>query len=120
MGALGKGLEYDEKRAGIGGIRERRPGKADHVHGASHPRYLARNLRGAAVDLIGARKRGARRELNDGNEIADDRRGNKSQRRQAKFVEPEDDDSTVDNEHEQRRAGPPARPAIHNPAAIMS
>jgi hypothetical protein len=55
MAALAKGSSTT-KSARNWGIRERRPGKADHVHGASHPGTW-RAISAAAVDLVGARSR---------------------------------------------------------------
>ena len=60
------------------------------------PGRLERDLDGAAVDLVGARERGARRQLrHDDQEAAVDRR-DEADRRLAELVEAEREDAGID------------------------
>ena len=69
-GALLPRLEGEEDRAGIGRIGEGRAGEADEVDAVRDARRLERDVDGALVHLVGARQRGARRQLDHHDEIA--------------------------------------------------
>ena len=63
-------IEGEEDRPGIGGIGEGRAGEADEIDAVRDAGRAQREVDRALVDRVGARKRGARRQLDHGDEIA--------------------------------------------------
>ncbi len=64
------------------------------------PGDLERDLDRPAVDLVGARERGARRQLRDDDQIAAVELRDEADRRLAEFVEAEGEDAGIDDQHQ--------------------
>src|SRR5262249_58587807 len=82
--------------------RERGAGEADDVHRVRDARHLERGVDRLAVDLVGARKRGARRQLSDDDQIPAVELWDESGRRLAELVETEREDARVGDQHDDR------------------
>ena len=101
-GPVLEGIEHQEGRAGIRRVGEGRAGEADDVDRAFDARRLERDVDDPALHLVGARQRGARRQLAHHDEVAAVDLRDEAARRLAEFVEAEGDDAGIDQQHDRR------------------
>ena len=101
-GSRGRNIGARVRGVGEGGAREPR-----EVHGVRDARHLQRDVHDLSVDRIGARERGAARQLRHHDQIARIELRNEPCRRLAELVEAVGDHPRIDHEHHHRKAHDP-------------
>ena len=99
-GALLPRLQGEKDGAGIGSIGEGRAGEADEIDAVLDARRAEREIDRPAMDLVGARQRRARRQLDHDDEIAAVDLRDEADRGLAELVEAVRDDADIDEQHD--------------------